>query len=86
MKFWPSRKKEKLGRSLSIPKEHQREFLVLQDTYVREYGESKHLHLAQYDLWEFIYKIFPETREGRWEVPHLRSWNDSWVVVEIVEE
>lgn len=60
--------KQKIGRRLPVPQDKVVELIRLHDARVRENSENDDLHMAHFNLCSFIYELFPETREGTWDI------------------
>lgn len=58
------KKEKKTLRRFDIPDDKVREIFVLYDKLSIGIGR----HTAKYDLWMFIQGLFPETKDGLWEI------------------
>jgi subtilisin-like proprotein convertase family protein len=57
------KKTGKIGRRLPVPEEHVEKVAELTDAYAKQ-----KTNVTYYQLWKFIHEIFPETKEGRWQL------------------
>lgn len=66
-------------RELDVPQEYLSEVFALIDEYRR-----RNTTLSFYELWKYIERILPETKEGRWKITVPKATRIT--VVERVED